>query len=66
MKRVAIQLATGYSGRGGFPSGPYYGADLVDEDGAVIASTKRVHLETASAVKAATRLARRRGWELRS
>lgn len=53
-----------YSGRGGFPSGPYYDVILVDASDTEVGKTRARALTKSEAKNAARRLAKRLGYTL--
>lgn len=61
--RVVVRFVRGFSGRGGFPSGPYYGAEIIScESGDVVSSTRVIHMTAEDAFNAAKRIMRRKKW----
>lgn len=67
MMRVKINVTKSYSGRGGYPSGPYYGYELISmgfdaiEPGTILATSKGTHLERRDAIAAAKTTIKRKG-----
>ena len=63
---VVVNIVREYSGKGGFPSGPYFVAELFDGDGQPAGRSRR-HLSVSEARSAARVMAKRRrarivGW----
>jgi hypothetical protein len=61
---VTGTITQSYSGRGGFPSGPYFDVELYDEHGRRLATTRARAYTQREAWAAARKLAKRRGWFL--
>ncbi len=66
--RVSVAITKGYSGRGGFPSGPYYGFELVSmghhgvEPGTIVSVSRPRYMTRMEAIEHAYKLARRKDW----
>lgn len=61
---VSGRFVRSYSGRGGFPSGPYHDVELIDASGAVVGTTRTRAMTRNDAKHAARRLASRLGYSL--